>query len=79
MSRTPDADALARAPWVAMDYHAGQTCPLYAYGSTGSMVAGLSSAAEWAAELADRSGLAEDAEALRALALAAEMIGENDE
>lgn len=79
---TPDPDALAYAPWAAMAWHSGQWCPLYAYGSSGTMVAGLAAAARRAAERAEAevanvadaevTDYLQDAEALRALALAAE-------
>ena len=79
---TPNPDDLAYAPWSAMSWHGGQRCPLYAYGSSGVMVAGLAAAARRAADLADAEAATcpddyledylQDAASLRALALAAE-------
>lgn len=81
--QTPDPDALAHAPWAAMAYHAGQTDPLYAYGSSGAMVPGLARAARQAADVADdlaanatddtAGEFLLDGDALRALTQAAEL------
>jgi hypothetical protein len=79
---TPDPDDLAYAPWAAMAWHGGQRCPLYAYGSSGMMVAGLAAAARRAADLAaaevatcpdsDVAVYLQDVASLQALALAAD-------
>jgi len=80
MARGIDPDALAAAPFVAGHYHGGQTTALYALASSGSYTPGLAREAERAAALAEQLArastdeaeveeLAQDVEALHALAL----------
>ena len=53
-------------------WHSGQFSPLYAYCSSGSVVAGLTAEASRCVALAEADGLWEDADALRALVALAE-------
>jgi len=80
MTARPDPDALAAAPFIARDYHGGQGSALYALASSGSYTLGLAREAERAAALADSlymastdaaeaEELAQDVEALHALAI----------
>lgn len=61
-------EELAEARFVASHWYDGQTDPLYAFLCTGAIEQGLWAVASRRATLAERNGLTEDAEILRALA-----------
>ena len=67
-----DPDALAAARFVMADYHGGQYSAGYAYVSSGTITPGLAAEARRAADLARAADAWEDADALDALAIAAE-------
>lgn len=72
----PDPDALAAARFVMCDYHGGQYSAGYAYVSTGTITPGLAAEARQAAALARDAGAWEDADALDALAIAADVAAD---
>jgi hypothetical protein len=70
-----ESDAIMAAPFVARDYHSGQSSAMYALVSSGTMLEGLASEAREAADIAEEQGDYESEETLSILADVAERLG----